>query len=141
MKERKKKRKKPKPSTREKEKERETERDRDRERERQTDRQTDRERLESELGGGVVRTQLTYLSNCALGRRVGHEGLICGMGCLFMCLQTVKYVVETFSELCESVVHCFRQNIHASIKLESFVCLSLFSAFACAIAKSLPLSG
>ena len=63
------------------------------------------------------------------------------MGCLFMCLQTVKYVLETFSELCESVVHCFRQDLHASIKQESFACLYLFSAFAYVIAKSLPLCG
>ena len=70
------------------------------ERERRTGRQTERERLESELGGGVVRTWLTYLSNCALGSRVGHAGLTYSMGCLFRCLQTVKYVLETFSELC-----------------------------------------
>ena len=63
------------------------------------------------------------------------------MGFLFMCLQTVKYVLETFSELCDSVLHCFRQDLNASMKLESFACLSLFSAFADVIAKSLPLSG
>ena len=98
-------------------------------------------RLESELGGGVVRTWLTYLSNCALGSRVGHEGLTYSMGCLFMCLQTVKYVLETISELCESVVHCFRRDLYASMKLESFACFSLFSAFVHVIFKSLPLSG
>ena len=69
------------------------------------------------------------------------EGRTESMGCLFMCLQTMKYVLETFSELCESVVHCFRQDLNASIKLESSACLSLFSASAYVIAKSLPLSG
>ena len=75
-----------------------------------------------------MRTWLTYLSNCALGSRVGHEGLTYSMGCLFRCLQTVKYVLETFSELCEPVVHCFRRDLHASTKLDSFACLTLFSA-------------
>ena len=82
----------------------------------------------------MVRAWPTYMSNCALGSRVGHEGLTYSMGCLFRCLPTVKYVLETFSELRESVVNCFRRDLHASILLDSFACLNLFSACAYVIA-------